>query len=112
MQVDILYEAQVIGRADLAKLDPPMGVAGGDFQPSEAYDRLRHATNIEGCENPDANAEKLSARAADGCTIDCVAVTVEDYREALGEIEVSIIGIPYPAYETFFGAHPGYKAYL
>ena len=111
VQIEILHDAQVIGSADLSRLDPPMGVAVGNLHPGVAYDRLRHATDIEDRENPCARAEKLSARTADGGTIDCMAITVGDYSDALGEIEVTVIGIPYPAYEAYFGDHPHYKDY-
>lgn len=111
MQIEILFDAQVIGSADLRRLDPPMGVAVGSLKPAAAYDKLRHATTLEDRANPDANAEKLSARTTDGEAVACVAIAVTDYWDALGEIEVSILGIPYPAYEAYFGDYPDYKEY-
>ena len=88
-----------------------MGVAVGDLNPGGAYDRLCHATNIEDRENSSSSAEKLSARTADGGTIDCVAILVEDYSDALGVIEVSVLGISYPTYEAYFADHPNFMEY-
>ncbi len=57
VQIEILYDARLIGSADLSKLDPPMGGAVGNLNPGGAYDRVRHATDIEDRENPFARAE-------------------------------------------------------
>jgi hypothetical protein len=51
---------------------------------------------LEERENPGEGAE-LSARTTDGRTIDCIGVTVEDHSDSLGEIEVTVFGIPDPA---------------
>ncbi len=38
-----------------------------------------------------------------------MSIIVGDYSDSLGEIEVTVIGIPYPAYEAYLGNHPHFK---
>lgn len=109
MRIEILHGGQMIARVELGRLDPPMGVAPGPPVPGFAYDRLRQAKRLDERENPGVGAE-LSARKTDGRTIDCNGVTVEDHSDSLGEIEVTVFGVPDTAHEAYFGSRPAYAA--
>lgn len=111
MQIQILYGDQVIGSACLNMLDPPMGTAAGSFQAGPSYKRMRHATHIEGSRNTSTGPESLSANTPDGEPVDCVCVFVEDYTDALDEIEVTVFGIARTTYDAHFRDHPHYKEY-
>jgi hypothetical protein len=41
--------------------------------------------------------------------IECAAIAIEDFHDAIGEIQVSVMGIV--EFESYFGKHPDYKAY-
>jgi hypothetical protein len=111
MRVEILHGHAVIGRSELDRLDPPMGVATGFLEPTDHYDPMRHAGDIEGLDNQHAAESMFSVRGSDGKVVECSGVWIRDYREALGEIEVDVIGIPYQEYEAHFGTHPHYTDY-
>ena len=89
-----------------------MGVAhGGQLEPSPEYVPAAHAGQIGEVRNESGVQAPLSARSSDFGKIECAAVFIEDFNEALGEIHLAVLGIPYPDYESFFGEHPDYKAY-
>ena len=108
MKVEILSGDDVIGVAELNRLDPPMGVAFGPFQPTAAYEPSFHAGMIDGNENEAELRSVLGARGPRGM-IECAAIGIEDFQEALGEIQVSVMGIA--EFESYFGEHPDYKGY-
>lgn len=111
MKVDILYEGHVIGHSDLDPVDPPMGVAGGRFVPAPEYVPSSHAAVIDGDDNVSGVRAELSARSDAYGMLACVGVYIEDYEETLQEVNVTVLGIAYPDYETVFASHPYFKAY-
>ena len=111
MRVEILHGDAVIGRSELDRLDPPMGVATGFFEPTDHFDPRRHAGDIEGRDNQHAVESGFSVRGPDGKNVECSGVWIRDFRDALDEIEVDVIGIPYPEYAARFGTHPHYTDY-
>lgn len=111
MQINILCGGSLIGRAIVDASDPPMGVASGLFEPSLYYSRNAHAGEIEGVHNPTASDLTFTVQAGDGAPVKCMSVFIQDYSDSLGELQASIIGIPYPEYEARFGGYPAYQAY-
>ncbi|PDT00789.1 hypothetical protein CO666_29045 [Rhizobium chutanense] len=110
MKVEIVYRGKVIGRSDLQPVDPPMGVAGGLFDPTPDYDPYLHAYNIDGDDN-EVDSDALSARSTEFGTIVCAGVGIEDFSKSLDELHVMVLGIGYPDYATVFESHPLFKAY-
>ena len=90
---EILYDNVVIGTTSFELGDPPMGVAFGKFTPTSTYRRDDIADN-----------NKLAARVA-GTMIPSEGLGIEDAADESGEIEVTILGIPYPLYEELFPDH-------
>lgn len=111
MMVEILSGGVVIGRADLNRLDPPMGTAEGTFERSTAYDRASHAEYIDGVKNADVQSGRLTVKDLQGSDVECVAAMIEDYDATMAVIQVTVFGIPYPAYEGYFGSYDAYKRY-
>jgi len=107
VRVEIVCDGNIIGHCTLTPEDPPMGVAGGRLEPSQEYVPETHAGQIGEARNERGAKASLSARSSDLGKIDCAGVFIEDFSEALGEIHVAVLGIPYPDYENFFGNHPG-----
>ncbi len=90
---EILYDDIVIGTTSFEHGDPPMGVAFGRFTPTSAYRRDNITDN-----------DRLSARTV-GKPIISEGVGIADAAVELSEIEVTILGIPYPLYEELFPSH-------
>jgi hypothetical protein len=112
MKVEILHDGKVIGHCgSLDPIDPPMGVAAGRFVPTLDYDPRLHACLVEGERNDPAGEAPITARSAAFGEIPCAGVVIEDCAATLNEVSVTILGIPYPEYETFFGSHATYRAY-
>lgn len=110
MKVDILCEGKIIGSTDLDPTDPPMGVAEGRFFPTPDYDPRLHAYVIDGDDNKLGEGAKIFAR-CDEHMLPCAGIVIEDYDETLQEINLTVLGIRYPEYETIFRAYEAYKAY-
>jgi hypothetical protein len=110
MRVQVVSNGIVIGAADLTRLDPPMGVAMGPFEPADHYERAVHANVIEGNYIGDPGASFVVVSEVHGA-IGCVGVAIEDYAESIGERELTVLGIPYPEYARFFAEYSDYKAY-
>jgi hypothetical protein len=110
MRVIVLSGNVTIGAADLAQLDPPMGVAMGSFKPSGCYDQHAHANVIEGEYVGDKGTSLVVISDAYG-KIDCVGIAIEDFSESIGERQLTLFGISYPEYARYFGEYDGYKAY-
>jgi len=77
----------LIGRSALERGDPPMGVAFGQFEPTDAFAPLRIAMKPThdgaGKEQRDTRyLEGLCARTADGIALVCSHVEVCEYGEA------------------------------
>ena len=111
VQVEIHHDGKLIGRGNLAPGDPPMGVANGPFDPCPGYERDVHAGEIEGVHNPVGADLSYVVKSTEHGTVGCQGVFIQDYMDGLGERHVSIIGIGYPEYETYFGGHPWFEAY-
>ncbi len=111
MEVDILCEGKVIGHAHLDPIDPPMGVAGGRFVAAPEYAPRLHAYVIDGDDNKLGESANLSARSDAYGMLTCAGVCIEDFNQTLQEINVIVLGMAYPEYETAFAAHALYKAY-
>jgi hypothetical protein len=111
MQVEIYHDGKLVGRSNLDATDPPMGVASGPFEPAPSYVREAHAGEIEGTHNPAAANLLYVVQSTDQGAVECQGVFIQDYSEGLNERQVSVLGIPYPDYETFFGEYPAFKEY-
>ena len=108
----IFYGDVLIGRSELESGDPPMGVAFGRFEPTDAFAPLRNAMKPArdgaGKEQRDARyLEGVCARTADGIDLVCSHVEVSEYGEADNPIawEATCYGIGRPPYEELFPHH-------
>jgi len=113
---DIFHGDVLIGRSELERGDPPMGVAYGRFEPTDAFLPLRNAMKPArdgyGKEQSDERyLVGVCARSADGIALVCSHVEVCEYGEADNPLgwEVSCLGIERPPYKEFFPHHV--KAY-
>ena len=112
----IFYDDVLIGRSELESGDPPMGVAFGRFEPSDAFAPLRNAMKParDGAGKEQRDAQHLvgvCASTSDGIVLVCSHVEVSEYGEADNPFawEVSCLGIEYSLYEALFPHHV--KAY-
>jgi hypothetical protein len=103
MNVEIYAGDQLVGVANLIGFDPPMGVALGPFTPAAGYKQSIHAFVIDGEDNTLFLEDSLSARGPSG-PIECVGVAIADFQDALGEMEVHLLGIT--EFDSLFGSHP------
>lgn len=111
MQVEIYHDGKLVGRSNLDAADPPMGVASGPFEPGPCYASETYAGEIEGTDNPSGANLPYLVQSDDHGVVECQSVFIQDYSQALNERQVSILGIPYPDYETYFGEYPAFKEY-
>ncbi len=111
MLVKILEGDIVIGAGELTDLDPPMGVAQGNFLAADGYEKTLHANVIDGDYIAD-RTPGLRLNSAEFGEVECGVISIQDFTETLGECQVIVIGIPYPQYETYFGANPQFAAYF
>lgn len=107
MKVDILHKGMVIGHSNLDAIDPPMGVAGGRFEATSDYDPHLHAYVIDDDYNELDDEAPLSARSAEFGMIRCAGIGIEDFSKTAEEINVMVLGIAYPDYETVFSTGSG-----
>ena len=112
----IFHGNVLIGRSELEAGDPPMGVASGQFEPTDAFASLRNAMkpvlNGFGKEQRDMRyITGLCAKTAEGITLVCLSVEVMEYGESDNPfaLEVFCNMIEYPLYEQLFPHHV--KAY-
>jgi hypothetical protein len=112
----IFHGNVLIGQSELEAGDPPMGVAFGRFEPTDDFATLRGAMKpaLDGYGKEQRNTRciaGLSAKTADGLTIDCPNVEVFEYGEFDNplELEVFCTFIGYPLYKQLFPHHV--KAY-
>lgn len=110
MHIEIFSNGALIGRSNLDKLDPPMGVAIGDFVATDAYDRNLHANLIEG-EYVEDRGKALNIQSKEYGSVECVGISIHDVSEGLGEIEISLLGIKTPTYDEVFAEYPHYLDY-
>jgi len=98
----IFYGDVLIGRSELESGDPPMGVAFGRFEPTDAFAPLRNAMKPA---RDGAGKEQRDARYLEGV---CGShVEVSEYGEADNPIawEATCYGIGRPPYEELFPHH-------
>jgi hypothetical protein len=112
----IFHGAVLIGRSRLESGDPPMGVAFGQFEPTDAFTPLRNAMKPArdgtGKELRDTRyLVGICARTADGIALVCSHVEVCEYGEADNPLtwEVICLGIEPSLYKELFSHHV--KAY-
>jgi hypothetical protein len=82
----IFHGDVLIGRSELESGDPPMGVASGQFEPTDAFAPLRKAMKParDGAGKEQRDARYLAgvcARTADGIALVCSHVEVCEYGE-------------------------------
>jgi hypothetical protein len=112
----IFHGDVLIGRSELESGDPPMGVAFGQFEPTDAFAPLRKAMKPgrdgTGKELRDTRyLAGVCARSADGIALVCSHVEVCEYGEADSPLALQVfcLGIKQPPYEELFPHHV--KAY-
>jgi hypothetical protein len=112
----IFHGDALIGQSELEGGDPPMRVASGLFEPTEAFARLRNAMkpvrNGAGKEQSDMRyLAGFCAKTADGTELVCMQVEIFEYGEPESPfaLEVFCLGIEHPHYEELFPHHV--KAY-
>ena len=112
----IFHGDVLIGRSELESGDPPMGVAFGQFVPTDTFSPLRNvmksARDGAGKELRDMRYfGGVCARTADGIALVCSQVEVCEYGEVDNPLgwEVFCLGIEQPPYEELFPHHV--KAY-
>lgn len=104
---------QHIGWSDLELGDPPMGVAFGVFVPAPGYSSIQE--QVRACAQHDQSHFNFTVRIAGGEVIRAAGVSIADYSADCGEdaIELSVLGIEYPAYGDVFPEHvAAYKRQL
>ena len=101
---EVYSENTLVGLSDLESGDPPMGVAFGQFKPTDAYRTIQKQC-IEN--HSDQSSLKLSVKTPHHEIIQCAGVGILDYSPEAGEecIELNVLGISYPLYEDLFPQH-------
>ncbi|OYW83354.1 MAG: hypothetical protein B7Z26_00765 [Asticcacaulis sp. 32-58-5] len=110
MIVEISSGNKLIGHSDLDCVDPSMGVAAGPFRPSLNYVRELHARTIDGVYQAQKTVQ-LAVYSPEFGEINSESAVIADYSQTLGEMEITLLGIGYPEYETYFAKHPNYQAF-
>jgi hypothetical protein len=95
----------LIGWSELELGDAPMGVTFGKFIALPAYENIQ--SKVVSLNGKDQAALRLSARLPSGAAIEAIGVGLADFSAEAGEdgLEVSVLGISYPAYEHLFPHH-------
>lgn len=111
MLVEVFSDDVLIGTCNLDRLDPPMGVAVGDLAITKSYDKNLHAYLID--EDSSKNrGGSLRLQSAENDRINYGEISIHDVSTSLGEIELTVFGIPYPEFETYFSEHPHHRSYF
>jgi len=100
---EIYSGSSLVGWSELESGDPPMGVAFGQFIPSPEYASIQ--PTVLASMNGVAPQPSLSVRLADGTPLQSTAgVHIADHSAEVGAegIEVSILGLSHPQYESLF----------
>jgi hypothetical protein len=100
----IYSDGVFIGLSELEKGDAPMGVAFGVFQPEAGYESVRDMCKVESVDQSQLN---LSVLSPDGIPVPCEGIGVHEFQLESGEpeIEIEILGVPYPLYAELFPQH-------
>jgi len=103
----IYSSASLVGSSELELGDAPMGVAFGSFFPAAGYAAIQSIV-VAAAGGPLPEDLQLSVRDSNGEVLEASGgVHIADYSADLGQegLEVSILGVPYPAYESLFPQH-------
>ena len=92
----------LVGLSSLELGDPPMGVAFGIFRPAPAYSAIR-AQCIS--HQADQTRLALTVQTEDQTVLTCAGVGMMDCDDGPDSIEVNVLGISSPTYETLFPEH-------
>lgn len=101
-----VYSKQVqIGYSNLEMGDPPMGVAFGRFVPSDEYRNIQAL--VIACREQTQEHFEFSVFQPNGALLPNIGINIQDFSPELGpeEIEMAIMGIPYPLYQELFPSH-------
>ncbi|MCY1538481.1 hypothetical protein D9M68_740230 [compost metagenome] len=103
MPVFSIYAHEVlVGYSNLEFGDPPMGVAFGIFRPTPGYSTIRSECISN---RADQAHLALTVRTEGQTVLTCAGVGIMDCDDGPGSIEVNVLGISCPAYETLFPEH-------
>lgn len=97
----------LVGWSELELGDPPMGVAFGRFLPAPGYRTIQPIV-AAACGGPLPQELQLSIRECNGTVLEPTGgVHLVDYATEVGDdgLEVSVLGISYPSYESLFPEH-------
>ncbi len=98
-----IYSHEVlVGHSSLELGDPPMGVAFGLFRPVPEYSTIRAECIAN---HADQTHLALTVRTENNTVLTCAGVCIMDCDDGPDSIEVNVLGISYPAYETLFPEH-------
>lgn len=95
----------LVGYSALEHRDPSMGVAFGDFYPTNDYTSIQRVCSSNHRDQSDLN---LKAQTETGIAIPCAGVAILDYSQEVSAecIEVHVLGIPHPIYDELFADRP------
>ena len=97
----------LVGWSGLELGDPPMGVAFGRFLPAQGYSAIQSFV-VAAAGGPLPDHLNLSIREKAGAVLQASGgVHITDCSAELGAegMEVSILGVSYPSYESIFPEH-------
>lgn len=101
MLVDVYCDNIIIGHSQLYRLDGKENAATGTLIAADPYDQKLHATVIEG-EHLGDRGQYLYVQSEAHGLIECAAISIQDYSNLLGEVEINLSGIAEPSYEACF----------
>ena len=107
---------KVIGSSDLDRLDPPMGIASGDFLPSENYYRVQPVFRLY-AEDASSGAYQssevleryyrerdgldLTVRLTGGEIVPVQWVHIEDFSVELGEMQITVVAADWQTFVQY-----------
>ncbi len=103
----IYAKGVLVGHSALELGDPPMGVAFGKFIPADSYRDIQQECKTN---HVDQSALALSVKTPAGGSLPCAGVVIQDCSNEIEEgeradVEVTVLGIPYPLYGELFPGH-------
>jgi len=104
---EIFSGSVLIGWSELEFGDAPMGVAFGRFLPAPSYGSVQPIV-VAAAGGPLPESLHLSVRECDGQLLQVSGgVHMVDCSAEAGPegLEVSVLGVPYPSYESLFPEH-------
>ena len=112
MIFEIYAKDTLVGHSALELGDPPMGVAFGKFIPADSYREIQRECQTN---HVDQSGLALSVKTPAGGVLLCAGVAIQDCSNdaeegELADVEVIVLGIPYPLYGELFPEHvAGYE---